>query len=162
DVHHRASMSPQQDFALVISGDVPLPGVGLLVLDRAAYTAPGMIRLKLIDTDLANQKSANVLVKSSTETAGEIVTLQASSALGIFTGAVATVTGAPAKDGRLQIKDGDIIEADYQDASPPAVRRASARGDLRRPVISNVAVTNRFAREVVSWITDEPASAVVY
>ena len=36
DVHHqRERAAPQQDFAFVMSGDLPLPGVGILVFDRS-------------------------------------------------------------------------------------------------------------------------------
>ena len=74
-----------QDFALVVSSDLPLPGVGVLFFDRSAYRAPDMIKVKLIDPDLAGQTSVNVLVTSSTETGGEMLALEASGPLGVFT-----------------------------------------------------------------------------
>jgi hypothetical protein len=161
DVFHRTNAPPQQDFALVISGDLPLPGVGVLLLDRGAYTAPGTIQLKLIDFDLAGQASVNVRLQSTTEPAGEDVLLRPYGAAGVFTGAVATVTGPPLADGRLEIKHGDAIEAQYQDAAPAATRSATAVADLVPPVISAVASTTRFGRAVISWDTDEPANAIV-
>lgn len=162
DVHHEEGVAPRQDFALVISGDLPAPGVGLIVLDRQTYPAPGVIQLKLIDADLAGQPSVNVLLKSSTETEGELATLQASASSGIFTGAVTTATGPPLQDGVLQVAHGDAIEADYQDASPAALRTSGARADLVPPIITHVTVTNRFGKVVVTWQADEAATAVVF
>ena len=161
DVFGRTNAPPQQDFALVISGDLPLPGVAVLLFDRGAYTAPGVIQLKLIDFDLAGQATVSVPLKSSTEPAGENVVLRAYGAGGVFTGAVATVTGPPVSDGRLQIKHGDAIEAQYQDASPPGTRSATAVADLVPPVISAVASTTRFGRAQITWDTDEAANAIV-
>ena len=54
-----------QDFALVISADIAPPGQGLVALDRPAYTAPGLIRLKVVDTDLAGQSSVTVQLRST-------------------------------------------------------------------------------------------------
>jgi len=150
-----------QDFALVASGDLPLPGVGVLFFDRSAYRVPDQLKLKLIDFDLAGQPSVNVRLISSTETAGETIVLQASGPLGAFTNSVLTATGPAASDGRLQIANGDTIEATYQDTSPAAARTASAVADLLPPVISNVSVTNRFGRAVVSWTTDEDTTSIV-
>ncbi|MHC1768284.1 MAG: choice-of-anchor J domain-containing protein [Verrucomicrobiia bacterium] len=161
DIYSRENVTPQQDFALVVSGDLLAPGVGLLIFDQPAYTAPATIRLKLIDTDLASQLSANVLLKSSTEASGELISLLPTGASGIYTGAVATVTGPATTDGKLQIAEGDSIEAQYQDAGPAAVRSASAVADLTPPVISSVTLTNHFGKEVINWRTDELTTAVV-
>jgi len=151
-----------QDFALVISADIPLPGVGILFFDKKSYQAPAVMNLKLIDFDLAGQPSANVLVKSSTETGGEIITLAAFGSNGSFTGAVMTATGSAVPDGKLQVAHNDVIEAIYQDASPAATRQATARADLIPPVITGVFTTNRFGRMLISWQTDEPASSIVH
>jgi hypothetical protein len=151
-----------QDFALVVSGDLPLQGVGVLFFDRGAYRVPDQIKLKLIDFDLAGQPSVSVRLTSSTETAGETIVLQASGPLGAFTNSVGAATGPAASDGQLQIANGDTIETTYQDASPASARTASAVADLAPPVISNVSVTNRFGRAFVSWTTDEDAAAIVH
>ena len=121
-----------QDFALAISGDIPEPGTAVVILDRPAYRAPGQIQLKLIDLKLAGQPTAPVVLKSTTETNGEPLTLQAFGAAGVFTGAVATVTGPAGSDGRLQIAHGDRIEATYVEGAQ--IRQAAARADLLPPV----------------------------
>ncbi len=150
-----------QDFALVVSGDIPMPGIGIVLFDRSAYTAPSKINLKLIDSNLAGQTSANVRLRSTTETNGELITLRTSSTTGVFTGSVVTVTGAAVVDGRLQIAHGNLIQADYFDASAGVTRIFAAFADLLPPVISNVSVTNQFGQMIVSWTTDEDANSVV-
>ena len=155
------SAGVDQDFALVTSGDLPLPGVGILILDRAAYRAPDRIQLKLIDFDLSQSASVSVLVTSTTETNGETIVLQPVGRAGVFTGSVATVTGPAIPDGKLQIANGDVIEARYQDAAPASVRVVAARADLLPPVIAGVAVTNQFGKAMITWNTDEPANSLV-
>lgn len=150
-----------QDFALVTSGAVPMPGAGSVFLDRRAYTAPSQIRLQLYDSDLAGQPTVPVVLRSGSETAGETITLRASGSAGLFTGTVATATGMAATDGRLQIKHGDLIEAVYTDQPGGALRIATANADFVPPVISSVSDTNQYGRRVVSWFTDEPAGGIV-
>ncbi|HXF09492.1 MAG TPA: S8 family serine peptidase, partial [Desulfuromonadaceae bacterium] len=162
DIHQSASAQPQQDFALVVSGDLAASGTGVLFFDRKAYSAPGLIQLKLIDLNLAGQSSVNVVLKSSTESSGEVIPLQPLGPNGVFTGSVATVSGPAIADGRLQISHDDTIVATYQDLAPAATRTATARADLLPPVITGVTVTNRFGRETISWQTDEPATSLVF
>src|SRR5258708_4607996 len=129
-----------QDFALVVSGDIARPGVGLILLDRTNYTAPSAIQLTVLDPARAASNSVSVLVKSATEPAGELATLAASGSCGAFTGAVLTVVGAAAADGKLEIHNGDAIEADYVDASA-SKRVATATAQLVPPTLTNVLVS---------------------
>lgn len=161
DIHGRDGAAPVQDFALVISGDLPAPGQGILVLDRPAYTAPAVIGLRLLDLDLAGLPGVTVRLHSDTEATGEPVLLAPLGTAGLFTGTVATVTGPAAADGRLQITHGDTITAEYDDTSPALKRTATAVADLVPPVISAVAATTRFGRVQVTWETDEEATSVV-
>ncbi|MEO8428956.1 MAG: choice-of-anchor J domain-containing protein, partial [Verrucomicrobiota bacterium] len=162
DIHQAASAQPQQDFALVVSGDLPASGTGVLFFDRKAYSVPGLVQLKLIDLNLAGQSSVSVVLKSSTESNGEVIALRPLGSSGVFTGSVATVSGPAIADGRLQIRQGDTIEATYQDLAPAGTRTATALADLLPPVIANISVTNRFGRESITFQTDEPASSVVF
>ncbi|MBU6401699.1 MAG: S8 family serine peptidase, partial [Verrucomicrobia bacterium] len=161
DIFQRTNVPPQQDFALVISADLPLPGVGVLVLDRPAYTVPDVIQLKLIDLDLTNQASANVRIASTTQTNGLALALAPFGTAGVFTGSVATASAPVASDGQLHVADGDTITATYQDAAPPLTATATAVADLLAPAISSVTETNHFGRAFVSWQTDEPATSSV-
>lgn len=162
DIRQREHDAPEQDFALVIAGDLLQSGVGMVALDQPVYRAPGVIGLKVIDTDLSNQAGVEVLLKSSSEVVGELIALSTSGVPGVFTGAVPLVTGPAAADGRLQISQGDTVEVSYDDASPRAVRSAVARTDLVPPRIFDLTLTNRFGREVISWRTDEATAAAVF
>ncbi|MBI5383688.1 MAG: S8 family serine peptidase [Verrucomicrobia bacterium] len=150
-----------QDFALVISAVVAAPGVGLVTFDKPAYRVPDTITLRLVDYDLAGQAMMAVSLRSTTEPAGETITLRASGSTGIFTASVATATGPALADSKLQVAHGDAIEAVYQDAQPAGARTFIASADLQPPVISNVAVTNRFGQIIISWDTDEDAKSVL-
>lgn len=171
-----------QDFAVVVSGDLPRSGHGIILTDRNSYSAPDRIHLKLIDSDLAGQESVSVLVRSLSERLGEAVILRPSSSMGVFTGSVDTVVakfsgpgGPPIPEllppsptnsspviGALEVLNADSIEILYEDQSPAGTRRTAVLADLTGPVISEVGSTNRFAKTMVTWQTSEPASSVVY
>lgn len=151
-----------QDFALVFSGHVPFPGQGVISLDRSAYTVPGQINIKLIDFDLAGQPNAAVTLTSESQTTPLTASLAASGSIGVFTGTVQTATLPVSNDGRLHFKHGDRITATYQDASPAELVVAEAVGDFNAPLITNVAATNRFGKQLVTWLTDEPARSSVF
>lgn len=155
----RDTAKVDQDFALVISGDLPLPGMGVVIMDRSTYGTSSIIHLKVIDLDQAGRPSAQVLLKSNTEQNGELLSLQPFGANGVFTGAVTTVTGPAATDGRLQITHGDEIQAVYQDGNQ--VRTTRAQADLLPPQITSVTATNTFGRAVIMWATDEPSDSLV-
>jgi subtilisin family serine protease len=149
-----------QDFALVVSGDLARPNGGFILLDRASYTAPGAMQVEVIDPARAGNNSVNVLVKSTTEPAGETYVLHNAGAYGVFTGAVATAVGAAAIDGKLEIHNGDAIEADYVDSSGTP-RAATAVADLVPPVLAGVAVTVDVGVNTITWLTSEPANSVI-
>jgi hypothetical protein len=154
--------TPRQDFALVLSGFLPIPGEGSVSLDRASYTAPGQLRITVIDTDQAKKTSVNIRLTSSTELNGESVDLAAVGTLGSFQGLISTASGTAQVDGRLQIKDGDDIEVRYQDTSAGQTRFANAIADLVPPNLENPSLTNIFGEEIISWQTSEPATSLVY
>lgn len=156
----RSTAAIDQDFALVVSGGIPAPGVAAILLDRPLYTAPSVIQVAVLDPGQAGQPSLEVLVKSSTEPAGETVTLRSSASSLLYTGSVATVTGSPVRDGRLQVAHRDVIEVQY--GTVPNLLRREVRADLVPPVISRVSSTNEFGSTLIGWTTDEPADSVVF
>jgi hypothetical protein len=162
DIHRAPTAAPSQDFALVVSGDLAAPGQGIVYFDRGAYRAGDSVRVALVDFDLAGQAAAIVRVHSTTEPQGESVSLSAVGSSGIFAGTLNLATGAAAADGRLQVKDGDTIEAAYQDASSSQERLATARVDMQPPTIGEVTITPRYGVVTVDWITDEPARSRIY
>lgn len=157
----RDTPSIDQDFALVVSGKIPPPETGSILLDRTHYTAPGRIRVKLFDLDLAGVPTVNVTLHSATEPNGLPLILRPFNTSGVFTGSVATATGAAANDGLLQIAHGNWIRAEYFDTSEQVTNTASAIADLVAPIISAVAITNEFGQMIVTWTTDEPATGIV-
>lgn len=150
-----------QDFALVVSGDLAAPGTGILSLDRGAYRVPDLVKIRLTDLDLAGQPSVTVNISSTTEASGEEVLLQAGGSSGVFTGAVATASGPAAVDGKLQVANGNTIVVRYYDASAKVTRSASARADFVPPVLASVTAVGSFGQVTVSWTSDEPASSLV-
>lgn len=147
-----------QDFALVVSGDLARPGRGTVLLDRPAYPAPGLIRLSVFDLGRAGSSAVSINVKSTSDSSGQNVTLQFSGSAGAFTGSVATVV-APASGG-LKLHDGDTIEAAYVDSSG-TTRTATAVADLTAPTISGVTTNVDLGVLTITWQTTEPASSIV-
>ena len=150
-----------QDFALVISGNLVRPGTGAILLDRAVYTAPDTLRLAVLDAARSAASSVNVTVKSTTEPLGETYVLHAAGNYGVFTGAVATAVGPASADGKLQLHDSDVIEADYLDIAGTN-HLALATAHLAPPVLSGVATTSDLGIINIVWQSSTPANSVVY
>ncbi len=148
-----------QDFALVASGNLGRPGVGLILLDRPTYTAPGTIQVEVLDAARAASNSVSVLVTNLTEHKWTTNRLLAAGNYGAFTGAVATVSGVAAS-GQIQIANGDSLAASYVDASGTK-RVATALADLVPPVISGVAPATDVGVLTITWQTSEPANSLV-
>jgi hypothetical protein len=156
------TFATDQDFALVTSADLAAPGQGIISFDHNSYRVPGKIGIIVTDTDLAGHPNVSVLLKSTTEAGGESILLLPSGSSGVFTSAVATATGPATPDGKLQISNGDTIEADYLDASANQTRIATARADFTPPVLTAVSATNDFGQVTISWASSEPATSLVF
>ncbi len=148
-----------QDFALVSSGDLSRPGAGLILLDRPAYTAPGVINVLVLDAARAASNSVNVTVTNLTTHTAVTKILNTQGNYGAFTGVVATVTGA-AGAGQIQIANGNSLSADYFDAGGNK-RSATAVADLVAPVITGVATSTDLGVLTIIWTTSEPATSLV-
>lgn len=156
----RDTPAVDQDFALVLSGELPQPGVGVVMLDREAYTTPADVAIRVFDAIAADPENVTVTVSSGTEPGGETVEL-ASSAADEYRGNVSLAEGPADSDGILQVAHGDTITLTYADADPPGIRTATAAVDLRPPLVGSLEVTNRFGKAIVLFQTDEPALATV-
>jgi subtilisin family serine protease len=148
-----------QDFALVTSGNLTRPGVGIVLLDRASYTAPGVIQMEVLDAARAASNAVTVLLTNLTTHQSVTSGLSALGNYGAFTGAVATVTAA-AGPGQIQIANGDTLEVDYLD-STGTKRVATAVADLVPSMISAVAATTDLGVLTITWQTSEPATSIV-
>ena len=150
-----------QDFALVISGPLLSPKQGEVLLDRTNYTAPGAINLKVLDAGRAASNTVTVRLTSTTEPAGEQITLRSTIGYGAFTNTVATLVGPATPDGKLEVHNGDAIMAAYVDSSG-VTQTASASVVLSPPVISDVGTDFDLGVITISWLTSEAANSVIY
>ncbi|MDH7503197.1 MAG: S8 family serine peptidase, partial [Verrucomicrobiota bacterium] len=123
DINGRRGSVPEQDFALVISGDLPEPGEGIVFFDRPAYTAPANAVIRLIDQQLAGSSAATVRVTSTSEPVGETIVLLPAGNGGAFTNSVPLMQGVFVHgDGRIGVRHGDTLRVVYSDANPPGER----------------------------------------
>jgi len=157
---HLNTAALEQDFALVISGDLARPGGATILLDRPSYTAPSLVHVSVFDLARAASNTVSVVLKSTTEPSGETYILHVAGNYGAFTGAVATVSGLATADGKLEIRNGDAIEADYTD-SHGVQRVATAVADLVPPAITSVAATVDLGVLTITWQTSELANSIV-
>ena len=148
-----------QDFALVMSGDLVRPGTGFILLDRPDYTAPGVMQIEVFDAARAASNSVSVLVTNLTAHRWLTNLPHAAGDYGVFTGSVATVTGT-AGAGQIQIANGDLLEAGYVDASGTR-RNATAIADFIPPAITSVASGTDAGVLTLTWQTSEPATSLV-
>jgi hypothetical protein len=147
-----------QDFALVSSADLVRPGTGFILLDRMAYSAPGVMNISVFDAARSASNSVSVTVTNLTTFAHVTTNLVAAGNYGMFTGVVATVTSASA--GKITIAHGNNLAANYLDVF--GIRRtASAVADLVSPSINSVATGTDIGVLTITWQTSEPATSIV-
>ncbi len=153
-------------------GNGPQPcHAGQVDLGAGVYSCSDTIDFQVVDLDL-NLDSAfadivELTVTSSTETEPEvIVATETGPNTSIFTGSIATATGAPLPDGVLQVADGDVITVTYRDQDDgtglPALSFDTSLADCSGPAISGLVVdTITNARATIRWNTDENADTLV-
>ena len=150
-----------QDFALVVSGPLLSPHQGEVLLDRTNYTAPGAIKLEVLDAGHAASNTVTVRLTSTTEPSGEQITLRSTGGYGAFTNTVVTLVGPATPDGKLEIHNGDSIAAAYVDSSG-VTQTASATAVLSPPVISDVGTNFDLGVVTISWQTSDEANSIIY
>ena len=154
---HHVLLGPQP-FALCITGGVGGPS-GAIALDRFEYGLGDRLEIEVTDTNAPGP--ITVQVTSSTEPAGETVTLTGGN--GVFRGSIvmAPVPVNPG-DGTLAITTGDVVTATYADASPAVQVTATARINVQTPTITDVhAVALGGTRAQVTWTTDLASNSLV-
>src|SRR3989454_2419340 len=148
----------QQPFALVATGNLDA-SYGRLTLDRIVYSEEDTIHISVDDSDAT---SVVAHVASRTEPAGEDVTLTRGGPDETWHGSIATAFGTPTLDGVLQVREGDVVTATYQDPSPPHTAMAKAKILASGPTIHDVSVTAiGSTTATVQWTTVEPATTEV-
>ena len=147
-----------QPFALVATGNLDA-SYGRLSLDRVAYSEADTIRISVQDSD-ATSVVAHVV--SGIEPAGESVTLTRGGPDETWHGSIATAFGTPTPDNVLQVREGDVVTATYQDLAPAHLTTASAKILASGPTIHDVTVTAiGSTTATVRWTTVEPATTEV-
>jgi hypothetical protein len=158
DVHGRTNGAPEQDFALVASGQIPFPGEGVVSWNQETYPAPSVAQIRLVDIDLRNQASATVTVASDSQPAPLTLTLLRSGSGGTFTGSVSLATSPKADS--LMVANGNTLTLSYTDASPAGLRTRTATIDLDPPVLDSVRAIQRFGRTSLRFNASEPVKSV--
>jgi hypothetical protein len=150
-------MGPQP-FALVATGSLDA-GYGRVQLDRPAYSEADTIRIRVDD---ASATAIVVHVASGIEPAGEDVPLAGGGSSEVWRGSIRTAFGTPARDGVLQVREGDTITATYQDLAPPHTSTATAKVLASGPTLHDVVATDISAMgATITWSTNEPATTEV-
>lgn len=144
-----------------------IPGSrGLVFLDKDYYNCSGLIEVKLLDLDLKANGAHPVTVSADGGDSETVLLSETIPAIGVFTGTIWTSSGDPnAEDGTLQVSDGEIITATYNDANDgtgsPAIVEDTALIDCQVPVIFNVQVETWGVVARVTFETDEPTTGSV-
>ena len=161
-----------QPYAIVATGGITRQK-GFVQMDHNRYQSSATVRVDVVDADLnlnpGAPDTATVSMSSSTETTPETLVLtETGPSTEVFRGSILLERSAtPRPDGRLQVRNGDTITAEYYDAndglggSGPVDDYAVV--DDTPPMIANVGTqTVRFFRATMAWTTDETSDSVVY
>jgi serine protease AprX len=141
---------------------------GRVLIREISVSCNGTLTLQVSDSDLKGTGTVAVDVFSSTEAVPEPAVLsETGPASGVFRGFIATDGGPVSPDGRVQVRNADVITAHYVDANDGqggtnVVKTDTALADCQGPLISQVAetdITDVSARIV--WQTDELSTSVV-
>jgi len=154
--------SGRQRYALVATGDLFDSSVGLVRIDRERTGTQAVLGVSLQDSDLSGAGQVTVMAESPTELEPEPLRLSETATRGLFEGFLAVAPGNPARDGTLQVRDGDIIRVFYEDQHPPGVSYDTCIVDgvppaIRRLELDNVTNSSAFLR----FDTDEVSTITV-
>lgn len=147
----------------VLSFLVPgVNGIGTIALDQAAYPVEGLVTVEVADSDLAGSGTSAVTFYSDSDPGGTVITLYETVRPGLFRGNLTLIPLAGAAGpARLRAQHGDVLRAEYFDASNGGIVQATALVDTEPPVILNVAAIPDYEFATVTWETSEPTDALV-
>jgi len=140
-----------------------LRAMGTVNLDKAFYRADEPISITVLDAAANSNaellETVSVEVSSTTESSPEVVTLTETGAnSATFVGEILAMKGKTSPDGKITVRDNDIITVSYEGAEA-----ATAIADLTAPTIrelQSTQVSDSFA--MITWITNEPCRGIVY
>jgi hypothetical protein len=140
---------------------------GDLQITEDVYSCADVIQLRLSDLDLnpdpETAQTVTIEIVSTTEATPELVVLtETGPNTSTFEGTIGTGTGPATNDGVLQIAEGDMISASYQDeddgTGAPNLSYDTAVADCVGPAILDLTVdTITDHRATIRWNTDVPA-----
>ncbi len=134
--------SGRQRYALVATGDLFDSSVGLVRIDRERTGTQATLGVSLLDSDLSGTGQVTVMAESDTEADPEPLRLSETATKGLFEGSLNVAPGNPARDGTLQVRDGDTIRVSYEDQHPPGVSYDTCIVDGTPPVTRDVELDN--------------------
>lgn len=155
-----------QDFALFAWNTGVPDSTGNVQVFPADINCNTTVTFNLRDKDLAGDGDATVAVSSSKGDAETVTLNETGASTGLFTGSIATDSGAAAANGVLEVANDGTITVTYNDASnssaQPAVDEESALVDCTPPVVSNVQITNITSKSaLISYSTNGPCDSKV-
>ena len=139
-----------------------IPGAkGIVLLDSDFYSCSGLIGIKLLDLDLKENGTQQVIVFTGGPDWETVILTEMVPPIDIFTGTISTASGDPSpEDGTLQVSHGQIIAVVYYDADDgtgnPASTYDLADVDCEAPTIFNVQVQTRGIAARITFETNEP------
>jgi hypothetical protein len=151
-----------QDFAIVISGNLENQGTGIVHLDRAKYKIPSTANVTLIDTNRSGNGSPVVSFTSTTENIPEVITVVEGAIQGMFAGSIPLDGAPPSHDGTLQVSPGDTIEAKYSDSDPQRDVTDTSVIDTVPPHVTGRSIKVAATTCIITWFADEQSTGRIY
>lgn len=130
------------------------------------YPCSSDVYLSVVDLNIGSD-SLEVLITSDSGDSETVILNLVGVNTGYYEGYIQTNISAPQADGVLQVSDGDVITATYNDdddgTGNPAVSTDTALIDCQPPVISNINATDiSNDRFTISYNTNESAITTLY
>ena len=137
---------------------------GVIRLDNTSYGCSDQMTVEVRDADIQGVGTISISVSSDGGDSETITLSEVATNFGIFKGTLSISSDTVlAGDGTLQVADGQVITASYDDADngsgSPAVVTETAVVDCQGPVLTNVEVVNITHKSVDILVeADEPVS----
>jgi len=139
---------------------------GHISLDSDYYSCDSNIGILLSDIDLIGEGLCSINMTTTSGDSETVILTEEYPPIGVFRGMIQITAGEPnIEDGNLQVTNEDIIYATYYDANDgtenPAIASDTSTIDCAAAVISNVQANVMASKVVITFSSDEPASAEV-
>lgn len=125
---------------------------GFVELDKQAYVVPEAISIRLIDSDLQNSGSQDVVLKICGGDKETITLSENPAGTGVFKGSIATDEAAVSVgDGTIQVLGSEMVIAVYQDSDDGTGKPATARDTATVAASSTVFYETDFTIPPEGW-----------